>query len=53
MLLMLKMNPAAYGCNLKGFATAPKCTICRSDVVCLLPGIHSNVRLPKLDDYQI
>jgi hypothetical protein len=50
MIVIHKMNPAAYSGKLQGFHTAPRCAICRSDVVCLLTGINYAVRPPKLQD---
>jgi len=50
MIVILKMNPAAYSGKLQGFPTAPRCAICRSDVVCLLTGINYAVRPPKSHD---
>jgi len=47
MIIILKMNPAAYSSKLQGLPTAPRCAICRSDVVCLLTGINYTVRRPK------
>jgi hypothetical protein len=48
MIIILKMNPAAYSGKLQGFPTAPRCAICWSDVVCLVTGITSAVRPSKL-----
>jgi len=33
MIVMLKMNPTDYGCQLQGFPTALKIAISQSDVV--------------------
>jgi len=44
MIIMLKMNPAEYGCKLQGFSTAPQFAKRRSDVVCLVTGINCGVR---------
>jgi len=52
MLFMLKRNPAADGRKLRGFSTSFGCAISRSDVVCLIPGIHSCVQQPKSHDGQ-
>jgi len=48
MIVMLKINPAEYGCKLKGFPTTPQFAKSRSDVVCLVTGINCSVRPPKL-----
>jgi hypothetical protein len=50
MIVILKMNPAADSGKLQGFHTAPRCAICRSEVVCLLTGINYAVRPPKSHD---
>jgi len=47
MIVMLKMNPAEYGCKLHGFPTAPQFAKSRPDVVCLVPGINCGVRPPE------
>jgi len=43
MIVMLKINPAEYGCKLQGFPTAPHVANSRSDVVCLITGINCGV----------
>jgi len=43
MIVMLKMNPAEYGCKLQGFPTSPQVAKSRSDVVCLITGINCGV----------
>jgi len=53
MFVILKMNPAEYGCKMQVFPTAPQCAISRSDVVCLLTGMKCGVRQLKLHDCQI
>jgi len=50
MIIILKMNLAVYSGKLKGFPTAPRCAISRSDVVFLLTGINYTVRPPKSHD---
>ena len=47
MIVMLKMNPAEYGCKLQGFPTTPQFAKSQSDVVCLVTGIHCSVRPPE------
>jgi len=47
MIVMLKMNPAEYGCKLQGFHTAPQEAKSRSDVVCLITGMNCGVRPPE------
>ena len=47
MIVMLKMNPTEYGCNLQGVRTALQFAQSRSDVVCLVTGINSGVRQPE------
>jgi len=47
MIVMLKMNPAEYGCKLKGFPTAPQFANSWSDVDCLVTGLNCGVRLPE------
>jgi len=47
MIVMLRMNPAEYGCKLQGFPTAPQVAKSRSDVVCLIKGINRGVRPPE------
>jgi len=47
MIVMLKMNPAEYGCKLEGFPTAPHVAKSRSDVGCLITGINCGVRRPE------
>jgi len=47
MIVMLKMNPAEYGCKLQGFPTAPEFAKSRADVVCLVTGINCGVRPPE------
>jgi len=44
MIIMLKINPAEYGCKLQGFPTAPQFAKSLSDVVCLVTGINCSVR---------
>jgi len=46
MIVMLKMNPAEYGCKLQGFPTAPQVAKSQSDLVCLITGINRGVRPP-------
>jgi hypothetical protein len=50
MIVKLKINPATYSGKLQGVPTAPRCAICRSDVVCLLTSINYAVWPPKLHD---
>jgi hypothetical protein len=47
MIVMLKMNPTEYGCNLLGFPTAPQLVKSRSDVVCLVSMINCSVQPPE------
>jgi len=47
MIVMLKMNPAEYGCKLQGFPTAPQFPNSQFDVVCLVPGMNCGVRPPE------
>jgi hypothetical protein len=51
MIIILKVNREAYSGKFEGFPTAPRCAICRSDVVCLLTGITYAVRQSKLYDF--
>jgi len=44
MIVMLKMNPAEYGCKLQRFPTAPQFAKSRSDGVCLVTRINCGVR---------
>jgi len=53
MFIILKMNPAAYGCNWQGFPTSPRLAISRSDVGSLFTGTNRGVQQPKLRDCQI
>jgi len=53
MIVILKMNPAEYGCKLQGYSTAPRFALSLSDVVCLSPGINCSVLQPELQDCQI
>jgi len=46
MIVMLKMNPAEYGCKVQGFPTAPQFAKSQSDFVCLVTGINCGVRPP-------
>jgi hypothetical protein len=43
MIVILKMNPAEYGCKLQGFPTTMQFALSRCDVVCLLTGIYCGV----------
>jgi len=52
-ILILRMNPAAYGWKLQWFPTAPWFAISRSDVICLIRGIYCGVRQPNLHDCHI
>jgi len=47
MIVVLKMNSAEYGCKLQGFPTAPQVAKSRSDVGCLITGIHCGVQPPE------
>jgi len=47
MIVMLKINPAEYGCMLQGFPTAPQVAKSRSDVVSLITGMNCGVRPPE------
>ena len=47
MIVMLKINPAEYGCKLQGFPTAPQFAKSQSDVFCLVTGINCGVRPPE------
>jgi len=47
MIVILKMNPAVYSGVLQEFPSAPRCAICRSDVVYSLTGMNFTVRPPK------
>jgi len=53
MIVMLKMNPAEYGCKLQGFPTAPRVANSRSDVVRLITGINCGVRPPESPNHNI
>jgi len=53
MFIILKMNPAVYGCKFQEFATALQCAISRSDGVCLLTEIICGVPQPKSHDSEI
>jgi len=53
MIIMLKMNPAEYGCKLQGFSTAPQVVKSLSDVVCLITGINCSVRPPESPNHYI
>jgi hypothetical protein len=44
MIIILKMNPAEYSCELQGFPSTLQFAISRSDVECLLTGIHCGVQ---------
>jgi len=47
MIVILKMNPAEYGCKLQGFPTTLQFVKSRSDVVCLFTEIDCGVRQPE------
>jgi len=47
MIVMLKMNPAEYGCKLQWFPNAPQFEKSWSDVVCFVTGINCGVRPPE------
>jgi len=53
MIVILKMNPAEYGCKLPGFPTAPQVAKSRSDVVCSITGINYGVRPPESPNHYI
>jgi len=53
MIVMLKMNPAEYGCKLQGFPTAPQFPKSPSEAVCLVTEINCGVRLPKSTNHHI
>jgi len=52
MFVTLTMNHAAYGCKVWGFPTAPLFALSRSNVDCLITGIHCRVWQPELHDCQ-
>jgi len=53
MIVMLKMNPAEYSCNLQGFPTAPQFAKSWSDVICFITRINCGVRLAELPSHTI
>jgi len=53
MIVMLKMNPAEYGCKLQGFPTCPQLAKSGPDDVCLGRGINCGVRPPELPNRYI
>jgi len=47
MIIILKMNPAEYGCKLQRFPTAPQVAKSQSDDVCGATGINCGVQPPE------